>query len=91
VLATGSRPFLPPIPGVDLPGVHLFRTRADARSILADAHATRRAVVIGGGLLGLEAARALLRGLRVRTHTSAVTAAIEGAAATSSTLSATTQ
>lgn len=65
VLATGSRPFLPPIPGVELPGVHLFRTRADARSILADAREAGRAVVIGGGLLGLEAARALQqRGVR---------------------------
>jgi ferredoxin-nitrate reductase len=65
VLATGSRPFVPPIPGVELPGVHVFRTRADARSILADARDARRAVVIGGGLLGLEAGRALQqRGVR---------------------------
>ena len=66
VLATGSRPFVPPIPGVELGGVHVFRTRADARSILADAREARRAVVIGGGLLGLEAARALQqRGVRI--------------------------
>jgi ferredoxin-nitrate reductase len=69
VLATGSRPFVPPVPGADLPGVHLFRTRADARAILAAAGDARRAVVIGGGLLGLEAAR----GLRERgTHTTVV-------------------
>ncbi|MHB8694579.1 MAG: molybdopterin-dependent oxidoreductase [Solirubrobacteraceae bacterium] len=66
VLATGSRPFVPPIPGVALPGVHVLRTRADARAILAAAGDARRAVVIGGGLLGIEAARAL-QGRGVRT------------------------
>ncbi len=66
VLATGSRPFVPPVPGADLPGVHVFRTRADARSILHGAATAKRAVVVGGGLLGLEAARALRsRGVRV--------------------------
>ncbi|HEX6389795.1 MAG TPA: molybdopterin-dependent oxidoreductase, partial [Solirubrobacteraceae bacterium] len=65
VLATGSHPFVPPVPGADLPGVHVFRTRADARAILAAAREAKRAVVIGGGLLGLEAARALSeRGVR---------------------------
>ena len=65
VLATGSRPFVPPVPGADHPRVHLLRTRADARAILDAASRARRAVVIGGGLLGLEAARALRsRGLR---------------------------
>jgi len=59
VLATGSRPFLPPVPGIDQPGVHVFRTAADAEAILAAAATARRAVVIGGGLLGLEAARGL--------------------------------
>jgi ferredoxin-nitrate reductase len=59
VLATGSRPFVPPLAGVDLPGVHVFRTRADARAIMLAAGEARRGVVIGGGLLGLEAARAL--------------------------------
>ncbi len=59
VLATGSRPFVPPVPGADLPNVHVFRTRADARAIVAAAEGARRSVVIGGGLLGLEAARAL--------------------------------
>ena len=66
VLATGSRPFVPPVPGADLPGVHVFRTRADARAILDGAAMAKRAVVVGGGLLGLEAARALrARGVRV--------------------------
>ncbi|TML05802.1 MAG: NAD(P)H-nitrite reductase [Actinobacteria bacterium] len=59
VLATGSRPFVPPVPGAELDGVHVFRTRADVRAITAAAAQARRAVVIGGGLLGLEAARAL--------------------------------
>jgi ferredoxin-nitrate reductase len=66
VLATGSRPFVPPVPGTDLDGVHVFRTRADARAILAAADGAKRAVVIGGGLLGLEAARGL-RGHGVHT------------------------
>jgi len=68
VLATGSRPFVPPVRGADADGVHVFRTTADAAAILAAAARpeVRRAVVIGGGLLGLEAARALTeRGLRV--------------------------
>ncbi len=65
VVATGSRPFVPPVPGAGLDGVHVFRTRADTRTILAAAQDARRAVVIGGGLLGLEAARALTeRGVR---------------------------
>jgi ferredoxin-nitrate reductase len=66
VLATGSRAHLPPIPGIDRAGVHAFRTLDDARRMLAGAAAASRAVVIGGGLLGLEAARGLReRGLRV--------------------------
>ncbi|HEX7297662.1 MAG TPA: molybdopterin-dependent oxidoreductase [Solirubrobacteraceae bacterium] len=67
VLATGSRPHMPPILGVDRLGVHAFRTLADARRLLAAARHGSRAVVVGGGLLGLEAARGLReRGLRVR-------------------------
>jgi ferredoxin-nitrate reductase len=66
VLATGSRPVVPPIAGVELEGVHVFRTLADARAILEQTASARRAVVIGGGLLGLEAARGLReRGLQV--------------------------
>jgi ferredoxin-nitrate reductase len=65
VVATGSEPFVPPVAGADHPRVHVLRTRADARAILDAAARARRAVVIGGGLLGLEAARALrARGLR---------------------------
>lgn len=65
VLATGSVPFLPPIEGLAgdgaLPGgVHVFRTLDDARAMIEASASAPRAVVIGGGLLGLEAARGLL-------------------------------
>ncbi|HWF72734.1 MAG TPA: FAD-dependent oxidoreductase, partial [Solirubrobacteraceae bacterium] len=62
VLATGSRPLLPPIPGIDLDGVYAFRGPEDCDAIRAAASSpgVRRAVVIGGGLLGLEAARGLV-------------------------------
>lgn len=66
VLATGSRPHMPLIPGIDLPGVYSFRDLTDVASLLARTARSRRAVVIGGGLLGLEAARGLRRrGLHV--------------------------
>ena len=66
VLATGSKPLMPPIEGVDLDGVFAFRTEQDAREILEHAGEVRRVAVIGGGLLGLEAARGLaLQGLEV--------------------------
>lgn len=68
VLATGSRPATPPLAGSQLPGVHSFRTLRDARQIIRDADGARRAVVIGGGLLGLE----LARGLRARAVETAV-------------------
>src|SRR5688572_24470387 len=58
VLATGSAPFVPPIAGIDLPGVFVYRTIEDVEAIRAFAGASRRAAVIGGGLLGLEAAKA---------------------------------
>jgi ferredoxin-nitrate reductase len=66
VLATGSRPFLPPLPGGDQAHVFTFRTRADVEALSALARPGRPAVVLGGGLLGLEAAAGLLaRGARV--------------------------
>ncbi len=66
VLATGSRPWLPPLPGVGLGGVFTFRTLEDCAAIAAYAQQAERAVVLGGGLLGLEAARGLLHhGLEV--------------------------
>ncbi|MFG2819401.1 FAD-dependent oxidoreductase [Kitasatospora sp. NPDC048365] len=67
VLATGARPFVPPVPGHDLPGCHRYRTLADLDGIRAAARPGRAGVVIGGGLLGLEAANAL-RLLGMRPH-----------------------
>ncbi|WP_040594087.1 nitrite reductase large subunit NirB [Schlesneria paludicola] len=60
VLATGSSPFVPPTPGVDLPGCFVYRTIEDLDGMLAWAPTARSAAVIGGGLLGLEAAKAVL-------------------------------
>jgi len=60
VLATGSQPLMPPIPGIDLPGVHPFRGPEDCEAIrFASVVGAKRAAVIGGGLLGLEAARGI--------------------------------
>src|SRR5262245_22561951 len=59
ILATGSKPFVPAIPGKDLKGVFVFRTLADCAAIGACAQESGKAVVLGGGLLGLEAARGL--------------------------------
>jgi nitrite reductase (NADH) large subunit len=60
VLATGSAPFVPNVPGVHQSGVFVYRTIEDLDGIIARAATARRAVVVGGGLLGLEAARAVL-------------------------------
>lgn len=60
VLATGSRPFVPPMEGVRQRGVFVFRTLEDCEAIARYAQNCDRVVVIGGGLLGLEAARGLL-------------------------------
>ncbi len=66
LLATGSRPLAPPIPGLGLPGTCAFRDIADVDKMLAAAKTHKRAVVIGGGLLGLEAAWGLKqRGMSV--------------------------
>jgi nitrite reductase (NADH) large subunit len=66
ILATGSTAFVPPIPGVDKKNVHVFRTLDDTHALIAKSRPGLEAVVIGGGLLGLEAARGLqLRGCRV--------------------------
>src|SRR5215470_17231472 len=54
VLATGSRPFVPPVPGLWLPGVCAFRTIADLDLMRDAARNGGRAIVVGGGLLGLE-------------------------------------
>jgi nitrite reductase (NADH) large subunit len=61
LLATGSKPFIVPVPGHDLPGVIGFRDLHDVDTMLAAARPGARAVVIGGGLLGLEAANGLQR------------------------------
>ena len=61
LLATGSKPLAPPIPGLGLPGVRAFRDIADVEAMIAAARTHERAVVIGGGLLGLEAAWGLKR------------------------------
>jgi nitrite reductase (NADH) large subunit len=61
LLATGSKPIAPPIAGIDLPNVRAFRDIADVEAMLAAAQGGGRAVVIGGGLLGLEAAWGLKR------------------------------
>jgi len=67
LLATGGRPFVPPFAGGDKGGVFTLRTLDDAWVIKSYARDIRSAVVIGGGLLGLEMARALLAlGLRER-------------------------
>jgi nitrite reductase (NADH) large subunit len=59
VFATGSRPFVPPIPGLDAPHVFVMRTLDDCARIRAFARPGTRAIVLGGGLLGLEAASGL--------------------------------
>jgi nitrite reductase (NADH) large subunit len=61
VLATGSRPIRLAVPGMDLRGVLTFRDLGDVAAIEAAAAAGRKAVVIGGGLLGLEAAYGLAK------------------------------
>jgi nitrite reductase (NADH) large subunit len=66
LLATGSKPFILPIPGKDLAGVLTYRDIQDTNAMIEAASKYRRAVVIGGGLLGLEAANGLkLRGMDV--------------------------
>ncbi|OBI90509.1 nitrite reductase large subunit [Mycobacterium asiaticum] len=72
VLATGSYAFVPPVPGHDLPSCHVYRTLDDLDAIRAGAQRTVEGgrgagVVIGGGLLGLEAANAL-RQFGLQTH-----------------------
>jgi nitrite reductase (NADH) large subunit len=61
LLATGSKPLVLPLPGKDLPGVVTFRDLADVDVMLEATRQYRKAAIIGGGLLGLEAANGLLR------------------------------
>ncbi len=66
LLATGSNPFILPVPGADLPGVVSFRDIADVDAMISASSHYKHAVVIGGGLLGLEAANGLMkRGMQV--------------------------
>jgi nitrite reductase (NADH) large subunit len=67
VLATGSYPFVPPVPGRDAPGCFVYRTLEDLDALRAAAQHARVGLVVGGGLLGLEAAGAL-RNLGLETH-----------------------
>ena len=66
IMATGSNPFILPIPGKDLKGVLAYRDIADTQAMIDAATLYKHAVVIGGGLLGLEAANGLMkRGMEV--------------------------
>ncbi len=67
VLATGSFPFVPPIPGKDQDHCLVYRTIEDLEAITASAKESKVGVVVGGGLLGLEAANAL-KNLGLKTH-----------------------
>ncbi|MEV6162647.1 nitrite reductase large subunit NirB [Streptomyces sp. NPDC052052] len=67
VLATGSYPFVPPVPGHDAEGCHVYRTIEDLEAITASAERATVGAVVGGGLLGLEAAGAL-RAMGLETH-----------------------
>lgn len=67
ILATGSYPFVPPVKGINKTGVLVYRTIEDLDNIIAYSKSCKKAAVIGGGLLGLEAANALLN-LGLETH-----------------------
>jgi len=67
IMATGSYPFVPPIPGNDRDNCFVYRTIEDLEAIATAGSAARVGVVIGGGLLGLEAAKAL-KDLGLQTH-----------------------
>ncbi len=67
VMATGSYPFVPPLPGRDRDHCHVYRTIEDLEAIRSSAGGARVGAVVGGGLLGLEAAKAL-RDLGLETH-----------------------
>src|SRR5262245_61217653 len=67
VMATGSYPFVPQVPGIQMPGVFVYRTIEDLQRIIEYAKHSKRCAVIGGGLLGLEAAKAAYD-LGLETH-----------------------
>jgi len=78
VLATGSYPFVPPIPGRHRPGVFVYRTIEDLEAMLAyvKENNVQSAAVIGGGLLGLEAAKAVAD-MDVTSHSKSVAERVE--------------
>lgn len=59
ILATGSNPYEPNIPGIDQHGVYTFRNFKDANSLIARRARTHHTIILGGGLLGIESARAM--------------------------------
>ena len=66
VLATGAHPWVPPIPGADLSGVYTLRSMRDALALREKSRQVRRAIILGGGLLGLDTSMALrANGLKV--------------------------
>lgn len=67
ILATGSAPFVPPVPGIHKDGIFVYRTIEDLEAMMAWGRVATKAVVIGGGLLGLEAAKACLD-MGLETH-----------------------
>jgi nitrite reductase (NADH) large subunit len=67
VLATGSTPFVPPVPGRDRPKCFVYRTIEDLEGMKAAGAKSKKGVVVGGGLLGLECAKAL-RDMNLETH-----------------------
>ncbi|MBL4885012.1 MAG: nitrite reductase small subunit NirD [Planctomycetaceae bacterium] len=67
VIATGSYPFVPPVPGIDKKGVFVYRTIEDLKRIIEYGANSKTAAVLGGGLLGLEAAKAVMD-LGLETH-----------------------
>ncbi len=69
ILATGSNAFVPEIPGINMRGVYQFRDLKDTEHLMARRTSSRHTVVLGGGLLGLEAARAMQR---YSTHVSVI-------------------